>query len=127
MLRLLWRAIGPEGIDVTSLAISPKFSEDGTIFIGLGGWDLGVFRSNDRGDTWREVTQELTVPTVALSSVHHTCEPPGFNSLVFSPSFASDNTVFVWTEVGIIQLFEFSPGASPEQVARVKERRGEPE
>ena len=107
------------------VVVSPDFASDDTVFTSkVCG---GVFSSNDRGDTWREVTQELTVPTVALSSVHQTCEPPGFNSLVFSPSFASDNTVFVWTEVGIIQLFEFSPGASPEQVARVKERRGEPE
>ena len=35
-----WHTINPDGIDVTSLAVSPTFSSDETIFIGLRGWDL---------------------------------------------------------------------------------------
>lgn len=50
-----WRAIGPEGINVTSLAISPAFSTDGTLFLGLHGWELGVFRSTDSGETWEQL------------------------------------------------------------------------
>ena len=75
-----WRAIGPEGINVTSLAISPAFSTDGTLFLGLHGWELGVFRSTDSGETWEQVYEGLrggSAPWVAVS-----------------PSFASDKTLF---------------------------------
>ena len=68
----------------------------------------GVFRSADGGDTWRDVTLALTVPSMALSPGHHTCDPPGFTSLAFSPPFAADSTLFVSTEVGIFQLSDFS-------------------
>ena len=75
-----WRAIGPAGIDVTSLAFSPAYSSDDTLFIGLSGWDLGVFRSTDGGDTWEEVYEGRRGSSQPW--------------VVVSPAFASDNTLF---------------------------------
>ena len=75
-----WRAVGPEGINVTSLAVSPDFPNDRTIFMGLQGWDLGVFRSTDGGESWEEVYEGLRgtiAPWVAVS-----------------PTYASDRTLF---------------------------------
>ena len=76
-----WRAINPEGIDPISLAISPDFSNDNTLFMGLDGWDMGVFRSTDGGDSWQEVYEGLR------GSAHG-------GWVVLSPNFASDRTVF---------------------------------
>ena len=76
-----WRAISPEGIDPRSLAISPDFSNDSTLFMGLTGWDMGVFRSTDGGDSWQEVYEGLRGPV-----------PGGW--VVLSPDFASDRTLF---------------------------------
>lgn len=88
------------------VVVSPSFATDDTLFTSkVCG---GVFRSTDGGDTWREVTQQLTVPATTLSPGYHICDPPGFKSLVFSPSFTTDRTLFVWTEVGIFQLLSFS-------------------
>ena len=59
-----WRAIGPEGVRVASLDISPEFSTDRTLFMGLHGWDLGVFRSIYGGDllNWFDV-HDTSTPT----------------------------------------------------------------
>ena len=88
------------------VAISPNFAVDSTLFTSKV--CEGVFRSTDGGDTWRDVSRQLTVPAIALSPDYHTCDPSGFTSLVFSPSFTDDSTLFVWSEVGIFQLTEFS-------------------
>lgn len=83
------------------VALSPNFATDHTLFTSkVCG---GVYRSNDGGDTWREVSQELTVPEAALSPAHHTCDPPGFTSLVFPQPSAANSGVFVWTEVGVFE------------------------
>ena len=95
-----------EGNFVPWVAVSPEFATDSAIFTSkVCG---GVFRSTDGGDTWQDVSQQLTVPAIALSPDYHTCDPPGFTSLVFSPSFTADSSLFVRTEVGIFQLTEFS-------------------
>ena len=88
------------------VVLSPNFVRDKTVFTSKV--CEGVFRSTDGGETWREVTLALTVPSMALSLRHHVCDPPGFTSLAFSPSFAADSTLFVSTEVGIFQLSNFS-------------------
>ena len=98
-----------EGNFAPWVAISPDFANDNTLFTSkVCG---GVARSTDRGDTWQEVGRDLTVPGVVLSSDYHVCNPPGFSSLVFTPSFTSDGTLFVWTEVGIFRISE-SPEAA---------------
>ena len=143
-----WNAIGPEGIDVTSLSVSPNFSNDATIFIGLAGWDLGVFRTTNGGDTWEEVYEGLrgliapwvvVSPNYALDTtlfagrgnggvyrstdggetwkkasrgfpkwedIGECCGYYPVFALVFSPSFASDNTVYLGTWDGLFRSID---------------------
>ena len=73
-----WQAVGLQGLQLWSLAISPNFAVDATLFAGTDG--SGLFRSTDGGSSWQQVDQafaSLIVPAIALS-----------------PSFASDSTVF---------------------------------
>jgi photosystem II stability/assembly factor-like uncharacterized protein len=73
-----WRPLstdpGPALTD--AVAISPAFAQDGTLFAA---GRTGVFRSTDRGQTWRQmlVGEALTIAV--------------------SPAFADDQTVFVGT------------------------------
>ena len=86
------------------VALSPNFATDNSLFTSkVCG---GLFRSSDRGETWQEVGESFDVPGLDQYSGHHTCDPPGFTSLVFSPSYTSDKAVFVWTEAGLFQLSE---------------------
>ena len=75
-----WRGVSPEGISVTSLALSPAYTVDRTLFMGFDGWDLGVFRSTDGGGSWVEVYEGL----------RGSLDP----WVVVSPDFASDRTLF---------------------------------
>lgn len=72
-----------------SIAISPDYARDGVIWIGvLGG---SIYRTEDAGRTWAPSPLNL---------------PPDHNwvrSLVFSPAFASDRTVFVGTDTGLFR------------------------
>ena len=69
-------APGPRGGSVAALALSPNYSADHTVFAGLRGH--GVYRTDDGGDTWRQVGPAGWV-VVALA---------------ISPDYASDGTVF---------------------------------
>ena len=72
-----WQAVGLQGLHLWSLAISPNFAVDATLFAGTDG--SGLFRSTDAGNSWQQVDQafaSLIVPAVALS-----------------PLFESDSTV----------------------------------
>ena len=101
-----WRQLLPNlavdsGYSVTSgIVISPAFGTDGIFFAAtpdglLRSTDEGVtwetvysydiFRSQNRGETWEEVTSELSFPLIGLVQGYHTCDPPGFRTLVFSP------------------------------------------
>ena len=83
------------------VAVSPNFVSDSTVYTSkVCG---GVFHSTDGGDSWDEVSQGLSVPEVTETPYHHTCSPPGITSLVFSPSFAADGGLFIWTEVGLFR------------------------
>src|SRR5688572_25776731 len=67
--------------EVLSVAVSPAFEQDGTLFIGTG--QDGVIRSDDGGVTWHGANSgllDLSALTVALS-----------------PRFAEDRTAFVGT------------------------------
>lgn len=87
------------------VVVSPNFGTDSTLFTSKV--CESIFRSQDRGETWEEVTSELSFPLIGLIPDYHTCDPPGFRTLVFPPSSATDSTLFVWTEVGIFQLSNF--------------------
>jgi photosystem II stability/assembly factor-like uncharacterized protein len=64
---------------VRTVAVSPAFAADGTVFAGSYGG--GIYRSEDRGATWKARTTGL----IQLS--------PG--RVVPSPDFAQDRTVFI--------------------------------
>jgi photosystem II stability/assembly factor-like uncharacterized protein len=75
-----------EHLPFTSLAISPSYELDGTIFAGVPG---GVFRSKDGGVSWKAIL--FPDP------------PPSASSLAISPNYATDETIFAGTmEDGVL-------------------------
>ncbi len=68
-------------LKVLSLAISPDFAHDETLFAGT---ESGLFRSTNGGRAWRDVELPIDFDPVL--------------SLAFSPAYAQDNTVFAGTE-----------------------------
>ncbi len=87
------------------VVLSPNFGTDNTLFTSKV--CEGVFRSKDRGETWEEVTSQIMFPLIELVPGYHTCDPPGFRTLVFPSHSTADGILFVWTEVGIFQLSNF--------------------
>ena len=91
-----------EGNFAPWVVLSPAYGTDATLFTSkVCG---GVLRSTDRGETWEDVTFLISVPGIANTPGYHTCDPAGYRSLVFSPTYDTDDTVFAWTEVGIFQV-----------------------
>jgi photosystem II stability/assembly factor-like uncharacterized protein len=78
----IWTGSGPEGGNIYSVAVSPNFSTDSTVFAGTYG--DGIYKSTDGGQSWSQV---LLVNEV--------------KSIVFSPNYGSDHTVFAGTEEGV--------------------------
>jgi photosystem II stability/assembly factor-like uncharacterized protein len=72
---------------VTTLAISPNFAHDGTLFAGT--MEDGVFRSADRGSRWSAWNFGLLDLSVL--------------SMAISPGFVDDETLFVGTETGVFR------------------------
>lgn len=64
-----------------TVALSPNFGQDQTIFVAAAGetHGSGIFRSTDRGNTWQPVWQGLNHLTV--------------DALMVSPNFAADGTI----------------------------------
>ena len=75
---------------ITSLAISPHYSRDSTIFAST--WYTGIFRSDDGGKTWKTYSSGLTsnpqADTVRFKSPH-------FRELRISKTFPDDKTIFL--------------------------------
>lgn len=70
------------------VALSPNFSLDGTLFVGLSGISSGgVFRSEDRGQTWTDIS----------------CDGLGgyVDAVVVSPNYAHDQTVIMGGDRGV--------------------------
>src|SRR5450756_113425 len=70
-----WTTNGPYGVNVTSLALSPNFASDHTLFAGTD--TSGVYKSTDSGGSWIAVNTGLTNTQVS--------------SLALSPNFATDD------------------------------------
>ena len=76
-----WTTNGPSGGEVLSLALSPNFASDHTLFAGT--YDGGAFKSTDAGASWSAVNTGLISPEVT--------------PLALSPNFAADSTLFAGT------------------------------
>lgn len=110
----------PEGLEITVVKLSPDFPNDGVVFLGTR--EHGVFRSDDCGDSWREmnsgVVKEGTLETGLL---------PAVEEIAFSPSFTEDKEIYMgagWA--GLYRssdggdtwyLLENAPPGYPEHIA----------
>jgi len=77
-------------------SFSPDFASDGTLFCGTG--DEGVFRSDDRGSSWRAISRGLSGNQLSIWAV----EP--------SPSYSQDGSLFAGTLAG---LWRYTPSGEP--------------
>ncbi len=89
-----WERLPNAPIGIVSLAVSPNFTQDHTIFAGT---NTGLFVSNDGGDTWLAGKMPLTGSVV--------------NVISFSPDYADDGSLLAGTlEDGI--MFSNTRGVS---------------
>lgn len=95
-----WATTGPRGGKAHTLSVSPNFANDGVAFSGE--WltsfrstesGLGIIRSEDGGRSWH-VADEGTEDVDYGSAIH---------DFAFSPTFASDQTVFAATWGGLFK------------------------
>ncbi len=129
LFNYFWTAAGPNGGNITSLAISPNFTNDNTVFAGTAG---GVFRSTNYGTTWSAVNSglgSLKVLALALSPAYNNdrtllavtsaglfkstnngsdwskvgtgLDGVELTSVVFSPGYATDQTIFTGSTNGV--------------------------
>jgi hypothetical protein len=77
---VIWN-FGLLDLNILSMAISPEFATDETIFVGT---ETGVFRSTNGGRAWRETEFPM--------------EPAPVISLAISPGYAQDGMVAAGTE-----------------------------
>ncbi len=91
-----WRSGGPYGGDVQALALSPAFRTDGLALAGgwrTGGYGVtggyGIVRTTDGGASWHDLQNE-----------NHRWP---IYDLALSAAFASDQTAFAGTEVGLLR------------------------
>lgn len=80
----LWERVGFEGTTIFALAISPSYQTDGVVFAGTA--NGGIFKSDNRGNTWIPVNNGLNENVVVIEA------------LGISPAFESDQTVFASTK-----------------------------
>lgn len=73
---------------VVSLALSPDFAKDETVFASA--WHGGVYISHDAGNQWKRLDRGLTRDRQAKALGR-----PSFSDLCVSSSFSSDRTLFV--------------------------------
>jgi len=77
---------------VQGIGFSPNFENDDTVFIG--GWNIGVFRSLNRGLSFEKVFDPTTQPEVPNGAIMDTV------GLIVSPDFASNGVVFTYVTDG---------------------------
>ena len=105
-----------------SLAVSPAFATDGTVF-AADGRSL-VFRSADGGDTWEEVSRVAQVGGASDADVW----------LSISPAFATDRTLWAAVEGGVayrstdggLSWEPFDPGVELDPLGRLVSNPGYP-
>ena len=77
---------------VESVVVSPNFTADGTVLVSLHG--EGLFKSTDGGATFAPADVQLFDDGYQVSNFYHPTSEP----IVFSPNYATDNTVYVFSE-----------------------------
>jgi photosystem II stability/assembly factor-like uncharacterized protein len=77
----------PMGFEITTLAVSPRFAQDGIVLLGGNYSNNQIIRSADGGRTWRAVFEG--------DSIEGASDVVG---LAFSPDFARDRTVYAWLQ-----------------------------
>ncbi|MDJ0713502.1 MAG: YCF48-related protein [Prochloraceae cyanobacterium] len=117
---------------LTALAISPDYKNDSTVAIAA--YNEEAYISNDKGVTWKAINKGLNIPRYKSKYKGYknpfTIEKARFYEIVFSPNYASDNTIFTaiaykffrstdrgkhWNKIGLKQL----PGSSVRQIVIV--------
>lgn len=79
-----WAPTGINGMPVHSLAVSPNFASDGTVF--ASSLNQGLYKSTDRGTTFAAVPGPLSTAAV--------------DPVAISPGYATDHTVFAVVPTG---------------------------
>ncbi|RME44714.1 MAG: hypothetical protein D6796_11425, partial [Caldilineae bacterium] len=79
----------PAGVEMTALAASPTFGEDGVVLVGSSYHAPRLYRSADRGETWEVVFDGTSVE-----------DSTDLSLIAFSPRFAEDGTVYAWLQYG---------------------------
>ena len=82
-----WEPVGPSGSDVWSLAPSPAYETDQTLFVGT--FQGGILRSTNSGDSWHRINEEYGGSS--------------FRTLAVSPDFEADKTVFAGGPDGVFR------------------------
>lgn len=73
----VWTSVGPDGGRIETIAVSPAFANDRTVFVGTA---TGVYKTTDGGTSW--------------SAVNNGIDDRRVLSLAISPSYATDKAVF---------------------------------
>ena len=75
------------------IALSPAFQSDNTLFVSVPGWSAGgAFRSEDRGDTWIDITGGVLNYYVTGPAI--------------SPRFQQDRTLIIGRDSGPLYMSE---------------------
>ncbi|NEO99048.1 MAG: sialidase [Symploca sp. SIO2E9] len=78
---------------ITTVALSPDYKNDSTVAIGT--YKKGAYISNDRGLSWKPINKGLNVPRYKKELTNpFIIEKPRFYSVVFSPNYPNDKTIF---------------------------------
>ncbi|NEP17242.1 MAG: hypothetical protein F6J97_10080 [Leptolyngbya sp. SIO4C1] len=84
---------------VISMDVSPSYQQDGTLAIAT--YVGKIMLSDDQGESWRLAMEGVEVPRLNGSFEVPYQDPRRFFDIAFSPSYASDQTLFtttLWTK-----------------------------
>ena len=114
-----WRKVGPlanvpDDLSVTTIAFSPNFGADATLFAGVRG---GVLRSSDGAQTWTVSALASPPPTVSglVLSPNFEQDSVGFAATVDDGVFRSDDRGMTWRawNIGLFDATTFCLAVSP--------------
>jgi photosystem II stability/assembly factor-like uncharacterized protein len=105
----------PTSVRVDVVAVSPTFASDHLVLASVFG--RGLYRSTDNGVTFSPSSPELLANNIIIADYDNPTSLP----IVFSPSYASDHTVYGWFASVIVRstdggvhwtILQLPPGAS---------------